>query len=69
MPNEDNRILKNNPGEKSMKVLFIIYADLECLLKKMHSCQNYPKKSYTEKMYAYTLWLFIVSMFIWCNKT
>ena len=44
MPNEDNRILKNNPGEKSMKVLFIIYADLECLLKKMHSCQNYPKK-------------------------
>ena len=64
MPNEDNRILKNNPGEKSMKVLFIIYADLECLLQKMNSCQNDPKKCYTEKMYAYTLWLFIVSMFI-----
>ena len=64
MPNEGNQILKNNSGEKSMKFLFIIYADLECLLKKMLSCQNDPKKSYTEKMYAYTLWLFIVSMFI-----
>ena len=27
----------------------MIYADLECLLKKMHSCQNNPEKSYTEK--------------------
>ena len=34
MPNEDNKILKYNPGEKSLKVPFIIYADLECLLKK-----------------------------------
>ena len=24
------------------------YPDLECLLKKMHSCQNGPEKSYTE---------------------
>ena len=29
MPNEDNKILKYNPGEKSLKVPFIIYADLE----------------------------------------
>ena len=34
MPNEDNKILKYNHGEKSMKVPFIIYA--ECLLEKMH---------------------------------
>ena len=27
----------------------MIYADLECLLEKMHSCQNGPEKSYTEK--------------------
>ena len=27
----------------------MIYADLECLLEKMHSCQNNPEKSYTEK--------------------
>ena len=34
MPKEDNNILKYNQGEKSMKVPFIIYADLESLLKK-----------------------------------
>ena len=26
----------------------MIYADLQCLLKKMDSCQNIPEKSYTE---------------------
>ena len=30
MPEENNKILKYNEGEKSMKVPFIIYADLEC---------------------------------------
>ena len=34
MPDEDNKILKYNHGEKSMKSPFITYADLECLLKK-----------------------------------
>ena len=29
MPNEDNKMLKYNHGEYSMKVPFIIYADLE----------------------------------------
>ena len=32
MPNDDNKILKYNYGEKSLKVLAFIYADLECLL-------------------------------------
>ena len=35
MTKEDNKILKCNPGEKSLKVLFIIFADLECLLENM----------------------------------
>ena len=48
MPNEDNQILKYNHGEKSLKALLMIYADLECLLEKMHSCQNNPEKFYTE---------------------
>ena len=26
----------------------MIYVDLECLLEKIHSCQNNPEKSYTE---------------------
>ena len=29
MPKEDNKILKYNHGEKSMKIPFTIYADLE----------------------------------------
>ena len=49
MSDEDNKILKYNPGEKSLKVPFIIYADLECLIKKIDTCQNNPKESYTEK--------------------
>ena len=49
MPNEDKKILKYNHGEKSLKVTFMIYADLECLLEKTNTCQNNPKKSYTEK--------------------
>ena len=45
----DEKILKYNPGEKSLKAPFAIYLDLECLLKKEQSCQNNPEKSYTEK--------------------
>ena len=61
MPNEYNKLLKYNHGEKSMKASFMIYADLECLLEKIHSCQNNPEKPYSEKKnQAYTFWLLIV---------
>ena len=36
---EDNKILKYNQGEKSVKVPFTIYADLESLLENMNTCQ------------------------------
>ena len=49
MPDEFNKILKYNHGEKSLKAPAITYADLECLLEKIHLCQNNPEKSYTEK--------------------
>ena len=49
MPKEDNKILKCNPGEKAMKVPFIIYADLESLLEKISTCHNNSKKSSTTK--------------------
>ena len=49
MPDEDNKILRYNPGEKSLKVSFIIYTDLECLLEKINTYQNNPEKYYTEK--------------------
>ena len=49
MPDEDNKISKYTSGEKSLKVSFVFYADLECLLKKINTCQNNPENSYTEK--------------------
>ena len=54
MPNEDNKITKYNQGEKSIKLLFIIYADLECLLEKMSTCYNNPKESSTTKINKHT---------------
>ena len=44
MPKEDKKILKYNYGEKSLKLPFVIYADLECLLEK-----NDPEKTSIEK--------------------
>ena len=49
MPDKDNKILKHSPGEKSIKVPFIIYADLECSLEKIDTYKNNPEKSYTEE--------------------
>ena len=42
MPTKNNNIIKYNYGEKSMKLPFAIYADLECLLEKMSTCINNP---------------------------
>ena len=50
MPNEDNKIIKYNQGGKSVKLPFTIYADLECLLKKMRTCYNNPEESSTTKI-------------------
>ena len=49
MLDEDNKILKYISGEKSLRVPFTIYANLECLLRKINTSQNNPDKSYTEK--------------------
>ena len=54
MPNEDNKILKYNHGEKSMEVSFIIYADLESSLEKMSTCHNIPKNSWATKINKHT---------------
>ena len=48
IPTKDNKALRYNHGQKSLKAPFTIYADLECLLIKEQSCQNSPKESYTE---------------------
>ena len=40
MPSKDTKILEFNQYQKSDKALFIIYADLECLLEKIDGCKN-----------------------------
>ena len=37
-----------------MKLLFLIYADLECLLEKMSTCINNPNESSTTKINKHT---------------
>ena len=49
MPRWNEKVLKYNHGEKSLKTPFVIYLDLECLLLKILSCQNNSKNSYTER--------------------
>ena len=38
MPSEDTKILEFSQYQKSDKASFIIYADLECILKKNDGC-------------------------------
>ena len=54
MPTKNDNIIKYNHGEKSMKLLFVIYADLECLLEKMSTCINNPNESSTTKINKHT---------------
>ena len=49
MPEEGTSI-KYHHGVKSMRAPFVIYADLESLLKKMDTCINDPDKSSTTQM-------------------
>ena len=54
MPTKNNNIIKYNHGEKSMKLPFVIYTDLECLLEKMSTCINNPNESSTTKINKHT---------------
>ena len=50
MPSNDNNFIRYNQGEKSLKLPFVIYADLECILKKISTCYNNPDLSSTTKI-------------------
>ena len=54
MPTKNNNIIKYNHREKSMKLPFVIYTDLECLLEKMSACINNPIESSTTKINKHT---------------
>ena len=54
MPTKDNNTIKYNQGEKSIKLPLIVYADLECLLEKISTCQNNPNESSTTEINKHT---------------
>ena len=54
MPTKDNNAIKYNQGEKSIKLPFVVYADLESLLEKMSTCYNNPEESSTTKINKHT---------------
>ena len=53
MPTENNNIIKYNQGEKSIKLPFVVYADLECLLEKMISLTTEEKIYHNEQEICY----------------
>ena len=50
MPSEKDKILELNQNRKSDKMPFIIYADIEYLIKKIDGCANNPESSSTTKI-------------------
>ena len=54
MPTKDSNTIKYNQEEKSVKLPFVIYADLECLLEKMSTCINNPNESSTTEINKHT---------------
>ena len=54
MPTKDNDTIKYNQGEKSIKLPFVVYADLECLLEKISTCQNNLRESSTTEINKHT---------------
>ena len=49
MPDDDHKYISSTSGKNSLRVPIVIYADFECLLFKMDSCEKCPDNSYTEK--------------------
>ena len=46
----DTEILESNQYQKSDKASFIIYADLEFIIEKIHGCEKNPENSSTTKV-------------------
>ena len=69
MPTKDKKPLRYNRGEKSLKVPFTIYANLQCLLIKEQSCQNNPKESYTERKAKHERYGYALSLICSFDKT
>ena len=49
IPTEDKKYISSIPEKNILKNLFVIYADLACLLYPMITCDNTPDNSFTIK--------------------
>jgi CTP:phosphocholine cytidylyltransferase-like protein len=54
MPKPYNNILQFKKFNHSLKVPFVVYADFECMLKKIHTCQPSDETSYTNVYQKHT---------------
>ena len=50
MPSEQDNVLELNQYVKSSKIPYIIYADIESLIRKIYECTNNPENSSTTKI-------------------
>ena len=50
MPSEKDNILEFNQYMKSDKMPYIIYADIESLIRKINGCSNNPENSSATKI-------------------
>ena len=50
MPSKETKTLESNEYLKSDKAQFIVYANLECIIKEIDGCKSNPKNSFTTKM-------------------
>ena len=50
MPSDNTKILEFSQYQKSDKVPFIIYADLQCIIEKTDRFKNNPENSSTTKV-------------------
>ena len=55
MPCEENMLLEFTRHLKSIKAPFLIYVDLECLIKKIKGSKNNSEKWFTTKISEHTL--------------
>ena len=49
MPDEKHKIINSTPGKNTLKNPFTIYADIECILKPISTCNNSEDNSFTIK--------------------
>ena len=50
MPSEDTKILEFNQYQKSDKTLYMIFTDLECLIKNIDGCKKNSENPFTTKV-------------------